>query len=185
MSVHTIYILSISSLIAVSLIVMRVFVRRDYLQRGHLTIGTSILQALVFTVFGGFPIIYLPESWPESHVNLALRFVGLTSITIGLAVLFISMFRLGILRSLGLQTNKLKVSKLYRVSRNPQVLGCVLYVIGFIMLWPSWFALGWGLSLIAVIHIMVLTEEEHLRNTFGRDFEQYCNRVPRYLGYPK
>ena len=95
------------------------------------------------------------------------------------------MFRLGILRSLGLQSGVLKNTDFYRVTRNPQVVGCFLYVIAYIILWPSWYALGWGLSLMAVIHVMVLTEEEHLRNKFGGEYEEYCISVSRYLGYPK
>jgi protein-S-isoprenylcysteine O-methyltransferase Ste14 len=99
--------------------------------------------------------------------------------------MLVGIYRLGILRAFGLQVDELQESSYYQVSRNPQVLGCVLYVIGFVILWPSWFALGWGLSLLFVLHVMVLTEEGHLRNTFGQDYEAYCNKVPRYLGYPK
>ena len=185
MSTLAIYLISLSFLITASFVVLRVYVRRDYLQRGHLTSGTAVLQALIFFTFGGFSIIYLPGDWPISHVFPILRVTGLTCMTIGLAVIFIGMFRLGILRSLGLQTGVMKNTDFYRVTRNPQVLGCFLYVVAFIILWPSWYALGWGLSLMAVIHVMVLTEEEHLRSTFRQDYEQYCNFVPRYLGYPK
>jgi len=45
--------------------------------------------------------------------------------------------------------------------------------------------LCWGLSLMAILHVMVLTEEEHLHNSYGQVYKQYCKRVPRYLGYPK
>jgi protein-S-isoprenylcysteine O-methyltransferase Ste14 len=91
---------------------------------------------------------------------------------------------LGILRSMGLGTG-LKVTGLYRISRNPQILGCALYIIAFIVLWPSWYALGWGLSLTGILNLMVRTEEEHLRNTYGQEYEGYCKRVPRYLGKRK
>lgn len=53
------------------------------------------------------------------------------------------------------------------------------------MLWPSWYALGWGLLFAPIIYMMVLAEEEHLRNTYGQEYEQYCARVPRYLGFSK
>jgi len=43
--------------------------------------------------------------------------------------------------------------------------------------------LFWGLSLMTILHVMVLTEEEYLHNTHGQDYEQYCKRVPCYLGY--
>jgi len=185
MNTLEIYLISLSFLIAASFVVLRIFVRRDYLQRSHLTGGSAVLQVLIFFTFGGFPIIYLPGDWPISHVFPILRVTGLICMTIGLAVIFNGMFRLGILRSLGLQTGELKNTDFYRVTRNPQVLGCFLYVVAFIILWPSWYALGWGLSLMAVIHVMVLTEEEHLRNKFGGEYEKYCSSVSRYLGYPK
>ena len=178
------YLPSLSLLMGVSLLVLRGFVRRDYLCRGRLYIPSAILQALVFFAFGGYPSLYLPGDWPVSPVNLVLRVIGLASLTIGLVIMFIGVYRLGFLRSVGLQKGELKDTSYYRATRNPQVLGCVLYVIGFVILWPSWFALGWGLSLLAILHVMVLTEEEHLHNTYGQDYEQYCNRVPRYLGYP-
>jgi len=58
-----------------------------------------------------------------------------------------------------------------------------MMVIGVAVLWPSWYALGWVL-LAAVFHIMVLTEEENLRNVYGEEYTQYCKRVPRYIGFP-
>jgi protein-S-isoprenylcysteine O-methyltransferase Ste14 len=185
MSIPALYLLSLSLMIGVSLLVLRVFVRRDYLRRGCLSIPSATLQALVFFAYGGFPSIYLPGYWPASPVNLPLRVIGLTSLTIGLVIIFIGIYRLGLLRSLGLQTSVLKETSYYQVTRNPQVLGCVLYVIGFIILWPTWFALGWGSSLMVILHVMVLTEEEHLHNTYGQRYEKYFNKVPRYLGYQK
>ena len=170
MSILPVYLLSLSVIITVSILVLRVFVRRDYLRRGCLSIGAATLQALVFFAFGGFPSIYLPGDWQVSQVNLPLRVIGLISISIGLVIMFIGIVRLGLLRSLGLQTTMLKETSYYQVSRNPQVLGCVLYVLGFMVLWPSWYALGWGLSLIAILHVMVLTEEEHLRNTYRQNY---------------
>jgi len=184
-STSTVYLLSISLLTAVSILVIRLFVRRDYMQRGQLTVGSAFLQAFIFFIYGGYPIIYLPGDWPETQVNLTIQVAGFASLTIGLSILLLGIFRLGILQSLGLNPGRLKKTDFYRLTRNPQVLGCFMYVIGFMMLWPSGYALSWGLSLMAIIHVMVLTEEEHLRNTYGQDYEQYCKSVPRYLGFPK
>ncbi|MFC1922590.1 methyltransferase family protein [Chloroflexota bacterium] len=185
MSIFVVYMLSLAVLMAISIVILRVFVRRDYLRRGRLTIASAALQALVFFIFGGFPSIYLPSEWPVSHVNFPLRVIGLISVASGLVIMVVGIFRLGLLRSFGLQTGELKETSSYHMTRNPQILGCVLYMIGFMILWPSWYALGWALSLIAILHVMVLTEEEHLHNAFGQDYEQYRKRVPRYLGYPK
>jgi protein-S-isoprenylcysteine O-methyltransferase Ste14 len=73
----------------------------------------------------------------------------------------------------------------YRVTRNPQLMGGALLIVGYIVLWPSWYALGW-LALFAVMtHLMVLTEEEHLRRIHREGYERYCKQVPRYLGFPR
>jgi len=36
-----------------------------------------------------------------------------------------------------------------------------------------------------MLHMMVLTEEEHLRERFGVEYECYMEQVPRYLGISK
>ncbi|HEY43677.1 MAG TPA: isoprenylcysteine carboxylmethyltransferase family protein [Anaerolineae bacterium] len=185
MNVTAVYILSASLLLVAAVIIFRIFIRRDYFRRGRLTIFSSSLQALIFFVYGGFPSIYLPDDWPVSHMNSVLRFIGLALITIGLTTLLIGMFYLGIARSLGQQTGILRQSGLYRLTRNPQVLGCGLYITGFALLWPSWYALGWAILFIPMIHLMVLTEEEHLRREHGMEYERYIERVVRYLGFPK
>ena len=183
MNILTTYLLSITLLFVAAIVIFKVFVRRDYLRRGYLSVPSSALQVLLFFVYGGFPSIYLPDEWPMSHVNLVLRVIGWTFITIGVAIILYGALRLGILQSLGLQKGIFRETGLYRATRNPQVLGCALYVIGFVMLWPSWVALGWGILFAPILHIMVLTEEEHLRNTYGQDYERYCKRVPRYLSF--
>ncbi len=179
------YLLLLSLLIGISLLVLRLFVHRDYLRRGRLSVPSAVLQVVVFFGFGYFPSIYLPNTWPVSQVAPPLRFIGLASLSIGLIVILTGIHQLGLLRSVGLQTGVLKESSQYRFTRNPQILGCISYVIGFMVLWPSWFALGWGLALVIILHVMVLTEEEHLHNAHGQVYEQYCKRVPRYMGYPQ
>jgi protein-S-isoprenylcysteine O-methyltransferase Ste14 len=58
-------------------------------------------------------------------------------------------------------------------------------VIGIALLWPSWYALGWVALGAVIAHMMVLTEEEHLRRTLGESYLAYCQNVPRYVGLTK
>ena len=104
---------------------------------------------------------------------------------LGLVMMFTAMFRLGIPRSLGVRAGGMKINDFYSYSRNPQVLGCSVYAFGFVILWPSIYALVWAVSLLGILHIMVLTEEEHLLNTFKQDYEKYYKLSPRYLGLPR
>lgn len=185
MSGMAIYLVLMALLLLAALITFRFFVRGDYLRNGHLSVFSSVLQALVFFLYGGFPTLYLQTDWPQSHVNVVLRIAGWAGILVGLAILWAGVFWLGLLRSLGRQSDILKENGFYRFSRNPQVLGCGLYIVGFFLLWPSWYALGWSLFFIPIMHVMVLTEEEHLRRIYDQDYQIYCERVPRYFGIPK
>jgi len=59
----------------------------------------------------------------------------------------------------------------------------MLFGIGFIVLLSSWYALGLVMLFAATAHMMALSEEEHLRNTYGEEYVNYSDRVPRYTGF--
>ncbi len=184
MSQPAIYVLSCGLLLASGWIILRILVRRDYLRLGRLSPLTTFLQALLFFVYGGFPYIYLDKDWPAVHVGPPVHLAGMILLTVGLAFTLYGMFHLGVLRSMGRGAKRLERSGIYALSRNPQCLACALYVIGFAMLWPSWYAVGWAMLYFVLIHMMVLTEEEHLGQAHGQEYAAYCRQVPRYLGRP-
>jgi protein-S-isoprenylcysteine O-methyltransferase Ste14 len=165
------------------LVVLRIFARRSYRAHGRLSPTVSFIQSLFFFVYGGFPTLYLGMDWPSIYVNPWLHGIGLTILVIGLGFLFYGMFHLGINRSVGRGARTLERSRLYQYSRNPQALACGLYILGFTILWPSGYAIGWALLYPILIHSMVLTEEEHLLRVYGEDYADYCQHVPRYLRF--
>jgi protein-S-isoprenylcysteine O-methyltransferase Ste14 len=114
-----------------------------------------------------------------------LEGIGSFLIVVGLIAIVIAMAWIGLPRSWGQQVDVLRVSGPYRVSRNPQILGGALLIVGVFFLQPSLYALGWVILCAIMLHMMALTEEEHLRERFGVEYEQYTVRVPRYLGIPK
>jgi protein-S-isoprenylcysteine O-methyltransferase Ste14 len=168
-------------LLAFGIIVMRHLVPRDYRRLGKLSPPIAFLQSLLFFLYGGFPTLYLENDWPAVSVPPFIHVLGLFLLFGGLATLFYGMIHLGISRSVGRGMPNLEQSGIYNLSRNPQAIACGLYVIGFAMLWPSWYAAGWALLFGILIHMMVLAEEEHLKRTHGLAYEDYCQKVPRYL----
>lgn len=71
----------------------------------------------------------------------------------------------------------------YRVSRNPMYLGDVGLLAAHAVFRGSW--QGWvpvGVFAIVIDRFQILAEEEALREKFGDDFEDYSNRVQRWLG---
>jgi len=182
MSQPAIYILAYALLLVGGLIILRVVVRRAYRERGRLTPVACTLQAVLFFIYGGFPVLYLHADWPAVQVNPVQQALGLFLLYGGLVMMFYGMIILGVLRSLGLGQTGLNQYGLYRFTRNPQALACGAYVVGFALLWPSWYALGWAILYAILIHAMVVTEEEHLRRLHGHSYDYYRRKAPRYLG---
>jgi len=172
-------------LLACSYVVLVLVGGHDYRKYGRLRWYTIFLQLLVFCGWGGFPYIYGPVDWPTVHVVTACRIVGNVLLYGGLVLMFASMGWLGLLKTFGQDQNRLRTTGLYAISRNPQCIGCISYAIGFAILWPSWYALGWVLILLILLHFMIIPEEKHLANTYGEDYVEYKRRVPRFLGIPR
>jgi protein-S-isoprenylcysteine O-methyltransferase Ste14 len=168
-------------------IIFRRIVRRDYKQNGRLTPMPLFLQLLIWGLFFAFPCIYNPIDWAWSqskisHAISILGIIGWACVWMGLAFVIGAMFWLGMSRSFGQKGEKLETSGPYRVTRNPQLMAGAFLIIGCVLLWPSWYALGWLALFAAMAHMMVLAEEEHLHNLYGEEYKQYCMRVSRYFG---
>jgi protein-S-isoprenylcysteine O-methyltransferase Ste14 len=99
----------------------------------------------------------------------------------GLVLTGIAMANLGVGDVIGVTVAGLRTSGFYRYTRNPQIITSSFFYIGCAILWPSWTGLMWLGLLWVMLRIMVLTEEEHLRRTFGEKYRSYCERTPRYI----
>jgi protein-S-isoprenylcysteine O-methyltransferase Ste14 len=183
----TIYFISAFLLLAGAFIVFRIKVRHDYRRYDRLTPLSSALELLVCLCYVAFPSIYNPACWwyfwscPVSTSTL-LRIVGLFLVLSGIVIALAAMTGLGWRRTFGGDQTLIRGTGLYRLSRNPQVVGGFVMVAGISLLWPSWYALGWALLYALIFHMMVITEEEHLSRIGGESYQRYCQHVPRYLG---
>ena len=175
------YLVYALSLLALGFLSFRVLSQRDYRRTGRLTGLSVVLGSAVFVLWGGFPWIFGPADWPAVDVPPLLETAGWFCLWLGLATTLLAMAWLGWVRSFGRNQSLLRKSGPYRLSRNPQALACGLAGVGFALLWPSWFAAGWLLIYAALVHMMIVAEEEHLRRAHGEDYLRYCARVPRYL----
>ncbi|MHC4135191.1 MAG: methyltransferase family protein [Planctomycetota bacterium] len=176
------YFLSALLLLGATLVVFRAFVRHDYLTRGRLTPFSTVLEWLVFFSWGWFTWADWPRAFPPPELGPLLRTLGFVCIVLGMSGLVAGIAYLGFSRSNGLAVDVLQQSGPYRLSRNPQVVACTVAVIGYALLWPSWHTLGWVALYAAMVHTMILTEEEHLGDVHGEAYARYRARVPRYLG---
>jgi protein-S-isoprenylcysteine O-methyltransferase Ste14 len=77
---------------------------------------------------------------------------------------------------------ELVITGLYRYVRNPIYVGALLVQSGYILWFGSQILAIYLLFFFLAYHILVVwIEEPVLRNTFGTVYEEYCQRVPRWL----
>jgi protein-S-isoprenylcysteine O-methyltransferase Ste14 len=181
------YLFSAILLISLAYFVFRVIVRRDYREKRRLSPLSSLLELLVWGLLIGFPYLYNPEDWPYFWLfsSTMIQIIGLAAIILGMSLAFGVMLWFGLRRAMGLEVNQLINHGPYRLSRNPQILGGFIMIFGVALQWLSLYSLGWIIIYAAIAHLMVITEEEHLTRIFGEAYLQYCEDVPRYLGYPR
>lgn len=182
------YLILTSLMVLFGYLVFRVAVRRDYEERDGLSAFSTSLEFLAFALHANLSYTFLPARWPalpslpDNEFHSA---VGFGILAIGMVVTLWSMIGLGLRKVMGQQTGILYRSGFYRYSRNPQIVAYGLVVVGVALLWPSVYGVGWILVYGAVAHMMVRTEEEHLERVFGSEYERYCEKVPRYLPWPR
>ncbi len=88
-------------------------------------------------------------------------------------------------RSCGQDTSKLITSGVYRWSRNPQFIGCLLYLIGMSLAGRSMFAFILTAAASAVIcWYTVYLAEPYLERLYGEDYRLYRRQTSRWLGMP-
>jgi len=167
-------------LLAAAYMVFRLLVRRDYLLHGRLTMISSSLQLLIFAGLMCFPYLFNPPEWPWSWMlagptSPEQQILGLILILLGFLIAFGTMGWFGIRRAFGVQTQGLVCDGPYRMTRNPQILGGYLLVIGVTVQWPSWYSVVWIVLYGLIGHWMIITEEEHLQAIFQEEYVRYVS----------
>ncbi len=108
---------------------------------------------------------------------------GFTLILFGVILLVVSMMEFRTLRrSCGQDTSKLITSEVYKWSRNPQFIGCFLYIIGISLAGRSMFSFTLGVAASVVIYwYTVRLAEPYLERLYGKEYKLYMKRVSRWF----
>jgi len=178
------YLVAGSLLILFSFITFRVIVRNDYSKKGRLTFISLSLEVLIFALHANFMYLFLPVKWPNFPPfpeNIKLRIIAIVFIIIGFLIVAVAMSGLGYGRTMGQDKKSLNTKGLYKYSRNPQLIGYGMIIIAFALLYLSWFSFGWFIIYLVISSFMIKTEEEFLTNNYGKEYQRYCNDVPRLI----
>lgn len=152
----------------------------EYRRRGKLTFFGLFLICVMFFV----PIAMLDYAMRYEMPDTPLDYFGVVISIVGIVICLLSIahFR-SMLKVLCVDAGKLTTSGPYRWSRNPQLVGFFLVLLGFALNdWSLWCLVA---LLVAAInfHLLVLVEEEHLRGVFGEQYVDFCFKTPRYAGW--
>lgn len=158
-------------------------VRSDYRAEGMLTRPMAALQTGYFFIHALCSYLLLDSGLTAVASRGVLLGIAVLLMIAGLSVVLLSMPFLG-RKSFGAEVGQLHAKGIYRFSRNPQLVGG-FFIVGYVLLWPSWTGALWAALWLPVSYVMVRTEEEHLASVFGTEYEEYCRRTPRYIGVAK
>jgi len=159
-------------------------VGQDYERQGTLTRFSTFLEILIFALHGASSYVFLDSRPGAIDVRSPIFGLAVVLLAGGLVILLTAMGRLGMPKALGQDVTGLHCSGMYRHSRNPQILSYGLVVTGYAFLWPSWSGVLWLIIYGVIAHMMIRTEEVHLRKTYGAGYVEYCARTPRYIDLP-
>jgi protein-S-isoprenylcysteine O-methyltransferase Ste14 len=141
-----------------------------------------------------YPVLYLFDpnlvdvTLPISPIrSLSLEIPGVLLIIVGWLLTTISMLQLGLSARVYLpgQRTGLITSGVYNFCRNPAYVGVYSSFLGMFLLLPSLiYLVGFCLFFIHQ-HFKILQEERFLAGAFGTAYEEYRQRVGRYLRFVK
>ena len=77
--------------------------------------------------------------------------------------------------------NNLVTSGAFSVSRNPLYIAFFFVLIGVFLIFPTWIFFVYLMAGMWLIDRQVCIEENALRQLYGKEYDDYCNKVRRYL----
>jgi protein-S-isoprenylcysteine O-methyltransferase Ste14 len=144
----------------------------------------STFAWILIWIFEILSIFFNIENVFKLWSNFLISALGLITITIGV-VFFIAAattmknsWRVGIDKS---TKSKLITEGIYKYSRNPAFVGFYFMFIGLFLLYSDAISGFTMIINIFAMHKLVLEEEKHLEESFGREYNIYKDKTPRYM----
>lgn len=137
---------------------------------------------------GLFPVIYLLVFIQGSPVIADYRVAAAAGFLVALAGQVLRAITVGLKyiirggRKHQVYAEQLVQGGVYAYCRNPLYLGNALILLGIGLAANSWLFLGVAVPFFTFSYwAIIAAEEDYLRGKFGREFDDYCARVHRFL----
>ena len=135
-------------------------------------------------------LLFLPFADRRDIGTLAggppMRWIGVALFAVGMGTVFWSGVALGRLYSADVtlqEGHRLVTSGPYRYVRHPRYSGGVLTGFGLALTFNSWIGLLGCAAFIGIILFRIRDEEVLMRETFGAEWDAYCERTPRLVPF--
>jgi protein-S-isoprenylcysteine O-methyltransferase Ste14 len=113
-----------------------------------------------------------------------VAWIGVALCVAGLLLFLSSLVSFGRSFRIGIDAERpdsLITDGIFGFSRNPIYVAFAIILIGEFMIFPNWLTLIDLGAATWLFHRQVLREEDYLRGHYGAAYEEYCQRVRRYL----
>ncbi|MCD4743046.1 MAG: isoprenylcysteine carboxylmethyltransferase family protein [Desulfobacteraceae bacterium] len=152
-----------------------------------------VLKILFFMIIGpGSVIVLIPYliisffSPPDYYKIVRLQYIGIIPFLIGLVIslrCFYDFISVGKGTPVPIDPpKKLVIIGMYRFVRNPMYIGILFLLFGEAIFFKSFVLLGYTACVYCLFQIFIIGfEEPMLKTKFGKEYEDYCKIVPRWL----
>lgn len=152
-------------------------------ERGHNNLQRyqhmrRIVLALIILAAGA-GLLFVSSSWGDSRVHELIELSGVALMAVGILGRMWSTLYIG-----GKKAATIVTDGPYSVMRNPLYFFSSIAAAGAgAQTGTLTFTLLFGLATIIAFHVVIFREETYLSEFFGKAYQDYCARVPRF--FPK
>ncbi|MGA1796270.1 MAG: methyltransferase family protein [bacterium] len=159
---------------------------KEYRSRRDASITTV---ALIWALSGvHFGLVVVAAAWSTWHFSLPAPIAvggGVVLVSVGAVLCAAAAYAFRSVKRLNFMEHSCLVTEgIYRWSRNPQLVGWTLVLVGLGLLRGSGMVLFLAGLFWVSYRLHLPTEEEHLRRVFGDAYEAYQRRTHRHFGPP-
>ena len=127
---------------------------------------------------------HLPKVGTVLAENHVVSWVGVAFCVIAPVTFFWGIQSFGKSFRVGLDEDKpdgLVTMGAFSISRNPLYLAFFMILSGVFLIFPTWIFFAYFVAGLWLIDRQVCREENSLRHIFGKEYDDYCERVRRYI----
>jgi protein-S-isoprenylcysteine O-methyltransferase Ste14 len=153
--------------------------------RRHVRAAFYIAGLGAWTAGAVFVIVFRQELIGIGAPTILVTVVGVSLVAADFVLFFYAGKQLGHRKLVGHAelTGKTELTRegMYKYVRHPRYSGMILAVAGACLIGGTIWAWMVGGTWFVMVMVTILLEEREMRERSGRDYEEYCKKVPRFV----